>query len=956
MEDGSPLSIVRERMRPGRAPAARVDASSSSSSAPKKSRFQLAREAERRKADAEAHEAAGPQSTPDPMDVVLAAEEEDSDAVWLDGNGAPLSAFKKAMLQRKGLGPPGGMRSTRSASTSTPASHPAARVIPAVAPAQASAVDQSSQDDLESISQENQAKVAAMSPEQVQQEVKELQEQIGSDLLEQFRKLALSRARPATGAPPAQGQHETEAGSPAPADKPQSAKKTVAFDLPPSAAASSSRDLSTIASNVEEATSALRFHEHSDTSNLDAFRITHSGDVEATGRPVDSVETYSIPMLLSLAQSSAAAQRQLGFTILTRAFSQHSHHLELKIGSEVYISKILRTAAFAARYTFSDKHRSMATAARRCLLAILSFLHSGQHLQQPPHFVAAADKHSDDGHGSSSRELTAAILNNGGNQYPESLQRDLVQSLPQSSAASLLISDLMQSGLVTAIRADLLFNDRILSAKINVRHKSSAASRPIAHGSAEDQDALEGLTESASLLQILAQTSDLHAESIAEEKHDTALEPNSSASAMSSGDTLLQMLVKHGIRTRRWPPIQDGQNHLDVIPEVLGLVAAIANSTPRAALKLTQQTNIANTLLRFIALPPWALAEDSEVAPGQEKSNIESRATEVPEEDDDDVKGKKERDAAWMLRNWNLFASALLAFGGLSRHSLEGALLDAWPLWLDVSEWVSQADFPSFRPDRTPIASVINASGVVVRMQCVQLRCASRVLQLFSSWIDRAVSSEGDFEDLTWPDVAPTREVALAVLHRFSSSQSSSASSIQPGLASTQAAAPTDSDALSLQTERLHLLASATHLLTTWLQAAHESARNPAQTASAQLRSGADAKLCAFWKGAVEEAAGALGLSVEGVGEDVGTKRGSAWGVLLRTAAQEVLTSVRELCGSLASSSAEDAGSGAEKDANLQAEAEWQALARRVGQLLLSLSEGGRGDGARDAFDETLLR
>ncbi|KAE8210126.1 hypothetical protein CF327_g5960 [Tilletia walkeri] len=84
--------------------------------------------------------------------------------------------------------------------------------------------------------------------------------------------------------------------------------------------------------------------------------------------------------------------------------------------------------------------------------------------------------------------------------------------------------------------------------------------------------------------------------------------------------TALQILVRQGIRARRWPRLNDGQPHLDVIPEVLALVATICNSTPRAALKLTQQTNIADTLLRFIALPPWGL-DDSE---GEAKASTET--------------------------------------------------------------------------------------------------------------------------------------------------------------------------------------------------------------------------------------------------------------------------------------------------------------------------------------------
>ncbi|KAL9937937.1 hypothetical protein V8E36_003482 [Tilletia maclaganii] len=996
----SPLSGVRERATRAktRAPATRSASSAFASAAPKKSRFQLAKEAERAQANGQqqaiedddaqvhpqwtaSHGEGSATAVPEPASLPLASADP-TDEVWLDANGQPLSAFKKAMLQRKGQGPPGGIRPSPLSSSSSRVRH--SETVPAAPTSQqvsssssASAMPQQTStetSELDSISKENQAKVAAMSSQQVQSEVQELQDQIGSDLLEQFRQLALSRASKVDGTtstsaitiglsadPPSQLREA----------KTTSKKKAVSFAIPLSEpepepvpqrnGTSSSTIKSSEPQSLDEAVSALQFHEHTDVTDLDSFRITHNGMIlsNPSAPGSSSSETYTISMLLSLVQSTAPAQRQLGFTILTRAISQSGsggaiNGLQRHLGFEGYTRRILRVAALAARYTLTDKHRSVATAARRCLLAVLSVLESGGHLASSASLSRASalpTVTSTQRKPESNKTIEAAgnehvLLSNGEESYPPALQRKLVQSLPSSSAASLLVSDLVQSGLVGALHADVLACDRIVASSKKLRRPPSAAVSAdgvmAATASADVQDALEGISETASICQILAQTSDLHAEAITEDHGEG--ENNLS----DATEPLLSLLVHHGIRSRRWPPQPPAEppvaadlpsptlhtDHLDVETHVLSLVATIANSTPRAALKLVQQTNIANTLLRFIALPPWAL----------------SSTTTAGDEDDDDTEEEEGTPLAlWRLRNWGRFGLALLAYDGLSQHSLEGALLDAWTLWLDVSEWLESA---SFLP---PPSRLSNGSGPPPELTearqsvaVVELRCASRALRLFGSWIERAVSSEGDFEDLTWTDVSvPTKEAALALLHKFAErepgdgrdtlahsghdSVSIPAAALVPSRDTRSAAEkqrPTDSN------ECTYLLASAVELLTTWLNAAYESARNPARRVAMQVRD--DAALGRLVESRLQAAAtGALAAYGEEASGESGTRRETT----LATAAaaqHETVRAIHELSRAIATVAPEPEGEEARVG-----RARWEDVGRRAGRVLGQVAASG---------------
>ncbi|KAE8258512.1 hypothetical protein A4X13_0g1641 [Tilletia indica] len=866
MEDNfesSPLSGVRERATRSkfRAPPSRADeVSSSNSSGPKKSRFQLAKEAERLKAEQSSTPSSqdvGPvqeverKDVPDPTD--LPSAQSNADEIWLDTNGVPLSAFKKAMLQRRGLGPPGrvGSRSQPDPYTNSSSSQHTPEAVSTSSREPTPSKDNAQDGELETISRENDAKVAAMSPDEVKQEVEELQDQIGSDLLEKFRQLATLRSK-AT-------QQSAERQEPGQASKSEvaPAKKSVSFDIPvkDSTTASGSSQGAELVKNVEQAPSELHFHEHTSDPNLDAIRLTHSGSfVSATSASQKTnEEVYSMPMLLSLVQSSAPTQRQLGLTVLARAISSSSSDLETLLGAEKYIKTVLRVAALAARYTLSDRHRGVISSARRCLIAVLSALSSGRHLdrRRPSRRARNQTKQKRDG-SQSTASAAAAILSAGGNGFPEDLERDLTQSLPNSSAASLLVSDLLQSGLVSGLQSDLVSCDRILSTKVHKTAMSNSKDLP-----AELTDAIEAVTETASILQMIARTSDLHAENI------VAHEDEAGHHTSSGGDTALQILVRQGIRARRWPRLDDGQPHLDVIPEVLALVATICNSTPRAALKLTQQTNIANTLLRFIALPPWGL-DDSE---GEAKPSTETDSE------------------SWMLRNWELFSSTLLAYGGLSKHSLEGALLDAWSLWLDVSDWTQQATF-------------LDTSSSPTSVRLIQIRCASRLLQLFGSWIARAASSEGDFEDLTWTDVSTTKDVALAVLDRLAGQPQRSTESVGGDIDRAQGSAH--------RSEELHLLASAVTLLSTWLQAATDSARNPALQLTTELRM--NVKLNALFGTTLAETERMLAEEEEGNDDALGgdgregkdDARGQEMRLTLCTSAVEAIQAIHELSRHLA--------------------------------------------------------
>ncbi|KAK0549232.1 hypothetical protein OC845_003213 [Tilletia horrida] len=823
----SVLSLVRERKTTETRPkAARVESG-------KKSQFQLKREAERLKLQQESAEDDVVSQTGQSIAPLISAE--DADDVWLDANGAPLSAFKKAALQRRGQGPPGG--TARNPASSSSRASARASHQDTVPPST------SAPDDIESISRENEAKIAAMSPEQIQREVEELQDQIGSDLLQQFKQLAALKSKIASG-------HAQSSSAPASIQSTPSAstvaKKSVSFNLPEESDDPPNDASKSIVASDAEPTSELKFHEHANMSELNDIVVTQAGhlllpdkvplsEADATRPQSQAVEeTYTIPMLLSLAQSSATAQRQLGLTILSRVAAASSAQLEIKLGAEQYIRRILRVAALASRYTLSAQHRNESTVARRCLLSILTYLSQGTHLRPTQHRTEASSTAEGSTLAdtvSTTTTVAAPILSNshGDGGLPEDLERDLAQARPNSSAASLLVSDLVHNGLVEALRNDLLWSDRILTTSRAVKTSSLTSTLS---GNDDLAEAMEAVIETAIILNIIARSSDLHAEAIADEENSHI--PDSGASKASK-DTILQVLVKHGIRNRRWPPIDDELTLFNVSPEVLSLIGTICHSTPRAALKLTQQTSIANTFLRFVAIPPWSLDEPEE-SRQQDKTTTGLKSQ-------DAIKAQR-----WSLANWYIFSGALKGYLGLSKHSLEGSLLDAWSLWLDISTWIQAASYLTF-PSSLRVSS---QNSLQVQIQTVQLEAVSRVLQLFGSWIERAVGSEGDFEDLTWTEVSSTKDVALGVLTALGSSRSqqvgtttgagqddsSTATTAKDHIGEAGAAAADEKQAMHLQ-----VFTSAVNLLLTWLQAANETARNPARETTRQLQLNTDLHL-----------------------------------------------------------------------------------------------------------------
>lgn len=112
------------------------------------------------------------------------------DDEWLDENGNVMSAFRKARLQRQGQGPPGGTRPGGKGGT-------AAQQFTSPAP-QSEPTDTSEL--LDSISQENEAKVRAMSATDVQSDLADLRAVFGQDTLDGLRDRKKTSAV-ATGSP-----------------------------------------------------------------------------------------------------------------------------------------------------------------------------------------------------------------------------------------------------------------------------------------------------------------------------------------------------------------------------------------------------------------------------------------------------------------------------------------------------------------------------------------------------------------------------------------------------------------------------------------------------------------------------------------------------------------------------------------------------------------------------------
>lgn len=295
---------------------------------------------------------------------------------WLDEEGKPMSAFRKARLKRQGHSAPGGVQSRSNAANveddaRIQGSHVVGDISAEQQPHYTDGVDDVASL-MKSISKENQDKVQKMQSKDVQQDLKDLEAMFGPEVLEQLRQRSQGKSQ--TGALQAPKQ------SPNPPN------------LEPSNNAQTMRHNPRSSDKGSDVLGTLTFDGHGKIRAVPQ-KPSDLTDVSGNLDPAFADQDgYSAASLLLLARSTVAGQRTMALAILSRVCSLYGAPLAIRQAkadaiqlipgqtpsSHVTATHLLRErwyheVALSAVYLLSDRQISVRHAALSCLRVALLF-------------------------------------------------------------------------------------------------------------------------------------------------------------------------------------------------------------------------------------------------------------------------------------------------------------------------------------------------------------------------------------------------------------------------------------------------------------------------------------------------------------------------------------------------------------------------------------------------------
>jgi hypothetical protein len=289
---------------------------------------------------------------------------------WLDEDGEPMSAFRKAILFKQGKRPPA------LTARSKVDGQPKEVAAPPKEISKAAAVDPL----MQAISQENEAKISAMSAKEMEQSLQDLQDTFGVEMLEKLkrrreRKKALDGEsdRLALSAGKEQDDNMTNSRILTQEEIRSRYFPTESKDLPTSLQWTKETEMER--SHQPDDISTLRFDFSGKLISESALlgQDTHSAGLHHHGDDQDRAG-YSLEELLHLARSTLPSQCIIALQTLERIFFQYRSKQNSGIVSEEEsISKHLKEervrgkAAVIASWYIEDRQVSVRSAAMRCL-------------------------------------------------------------------------------------------------------------------------------------------------------------------------------------------------------------------------------------------------------------------------------------------------------------------------------------------------------------------------------------------------------------------------------------------------------------------------------------------------------------------------------------------------------------------------------------------------------------
>ncbi|CAO1619885.1 unnamed protein product [Parajaminaea phylloscopi] len=570
--------------------------------------------------------------------IIEASRRGEDEPQWLDENGKPMSAFRKARLQKLGQVAPAGVTSTASATKQS---------ISVSVQEPDLAANES--DLLKTISAENDKKIASMSSDEIKQDLDGLEAMFGKDLLQGLRE---RRRKPEQVAEPSQASSfETSPSAPV---MDQSVERG---DTPFAHASGKARNpddpLNLIVFDLQGRVLPVPSHSPQPQCSHSGQSGQH-GDVgqSPTIGPSVSEDGFSANALLFLAQSAVAGQRITALNVLNRAISMYgvqksyghvldTSRIQLAVGQVpdpmIVATHLLRTgfyltAACAATSLLRDR--------------VLSVRHSAlSTLRVAMLFGALAD--------------------------PTKQQADAEASETMSPCQKL-----MQTGLLDG------FSKVLQGDELEVRSSRGLVVEILIH---------------------LVETDPARALDFV--KHNI-------------GHTL-DIVVCSALKVT-WPPKED-EALLTPLSRGCTLLLRLVESDRAAALALVNRGSL-DTLLRYIAVPPWMISpRASEESRGQ---SLESAG-------------------------FDILAEVLQIYTALSRYGFFASLVSrAWDLFFEIHIWA---------PQRTSQASLLNSAecDVIVHFY-----------NLLATWTVCAIDPHQSTpeHEVTWTQVSEWDKLSLDLM------------------------------------------------------------------------------------------------------------------------------------------------------------------------------------------------
>ncbi|PWN52780.1 hypothetical protein IE53DRAFT_384758 [Violaceomyces palustris] len=619
----------------------------------------------------------------------------DDEEEWLDEDGKPMSAFRKARLIRQGLGPPSRRRAGGPSPSSRSSPVVAGHTIDPTRDPGGGADPESIEAMLASVSAENEAKIRGMSKNEVEDELQSLESLFGPSVLDALRKRKVESSNQSSiderrDEPSSQSKRSTGDSSTGPSRKWEAGARDAG-------AASASREKDPegplaikrryFPAEPEGINPSLEWmmpedpysSDHPPLSTKPGFRFDFEGRII---RP-ESISTdltyisglhhhgedqgspgYTVSELLHLVKSTVASQRSLAIKVLSRICQRYPSppsKVEAQGGEDKDVVEHLDSGDFdlraqiilSARWLLEDRNFSVRSAALGCLVAGIVSGPTGcvgvLGVERETSWLSHASKKTQNRGNDSLGDHSS---------YKVLIQNDWAETLVRTGILTLFCKE--------------------------VRNLVS---------SEKDQDSI------LEILLLIASRSSKMARKISKE------------------EGMFDLIIKLGVK-RHWPPVKGEMGLSSAWPSLTSveLLLVLIMGSKEDAIKLVTSGSV-DSLMRFVMLLPWTLEKDADEAVGE--------------------------DVEIATRSWQLLSTTMRIYSCLAKYGLYASVVGrTWKLWKEIGD--------HFERQMESISNAPRSDLVQAKLESVK-----RYFDMLQDWTACAIDPHllQGVHDVTWSQV-----------------------------------------------------------------------------------------------------------------------------------------------------------------------------------------------------------